>query len=371
MMTGVLITVLLLIAMTIFVLRGVYFRWGTAALVAGLLITGLGCLGLGGVMYCCDRTIMRAADGRCFDRAEDLPASQWGILFGTGRNRRANEYYDSRLAAAMELYQAGKISYVLVSGENLHKDYQEVDSMYQAMLAIGVPPERLVCDTAGRDTYSTLLHTRELADTARVILISQRFHNERALYYAEQMQVNAIAYNAAPNSVWYKRFRDYTREKLARVKAILKSKQSNSNGRYPDVEIRTNMYDSFNADSINNIFAEYDLPLYFTDYNLSICDKYQLCVDTVDWGETIEVISVMNSMYVIYVPEYIVGYDLWFFYDLKTNQLYQTGPMLEDDYVWLYATLDFSKPSISAQFYGDSIEKRVNLFMCETDTIRL
>ncbi|MBQ0033702.1 MAG: YdcF family protein [Bacteroidales bacterium] len=223
MMTVVLIIVLLLIVLAIFVLRGVYRRWGAVALVAGLVIAGLGCLGLAGVMYCCDRTIMRAADGRCFDRAEDLPASQWGILFGTGRNRRANEYYDSRLAAAIELYQTGKISFVFISGENLHKDYQEVDSMYQAMLAIGVPPERIVCDTAGRDTYSTLLHARELADTTRVILISQRFHNERALYYAEQMQIDALAYNAAPNSVWYKRLRDYAREKLARVKAILKN----------------------------------------------------------------------------------------------------------------------------------------------------
>lgn len=224
MMTVVLIIVLLLIVLAIFVLRGVYRRWGAVALVAGLVIAGLGCLGLAGVMYCCDRTIMRAADGRCFDRAEDLPASQWGILFGTGRNRRANEYYDSRLAAAIELYQAGKIFFVFISGENLHKDYQEVDSMYQAMLAIGVPPERIVCDTEGRDTYSTLLHARELADTTRVILVSQRFHNERALYYAEQMQIDAIAYNAAPNSVWYKRLRDYAREKLARVKAILKNK---------------------------------------------------------------------------------------------------------------------------------------------------
>lgn len=144
-----------------------------------------------------------------------------------------------------------------------------------------------------------------------------------------------------------------------------------SKEKYRHAEIRTNMYDGFNADSINNIFAEYDLPLHFTDYNLSICDKYLLCVDTVDWGETIEVISTMNSMYVIYVSEYIVGYDLWFFYDLETNQLYQTEPILKDDYRLLYATLDISKQSIHVQCEEANIEERVNLILCEKDTIRL
>lgn len=221
-MIGVSIITFCLLVLTILVLRGLYRRWGKVALGIGLTVVCLGCLVLVGVMNHCDRRITNAAKGRCYDRVEDIPAVQWGVLFGTGRNRRANEYYDSRMAATIELYQAGKIQCVFISGENLHADYQEVDSMYQALLAIGVPPERMVCDTAGRDTYSTLLHTQELVDTACVILISQRFHNERALYYSDRMGVKAIAYNAAPNSVWYKRFRDYTREKLARVKAVAK-----------------------------------------------------------------------------------------------------------------------------------------------------
>jgi len=222
-MIGVSIISICLLVLTIFVLRLLYRRWGCKALCIGLAVVVLGIGVLMGVIYYCDQVIVSVADGKCYSRVEEIPATKWGILFGTGRNHRENEYYDSRMAATINLYHEGKISNVFVSGENLHKDYQEVDSMYSELIAAGVPKVNIVCDTDGCDTYRTLIHARDTLGDVQMTLISQHFHNERALYYAHRMQMSALAYDAAPNSVWYKRFRDYTREKLARVKAVIKS----------------------------------------------------------------------------------------------------------------------------------------------------
>lgn len=169
----------------------------------------------------CDKIVRQQAEGRCYTELDEIPAAEWGVLLGTGRNHRPNEYYDARLSSTIALYKAQKITGIFISAENLYEDYHEADSMYAALIRAGIPAIHILCDKQGVDTYRSLCHAKKQLGAVTFTLISQHFHNERALYYADDLQMNAIAFDAAPNSKWYKRWRDFLREKLARLKAVL------------------------------------------------------------------------------------------------------------------------------------------------------
>ncbi len=210
-----------MIILSLIFLRWLYKVAGKKAVLRALTVI---CVGLAVVLFViihCDRIVRQNAESRCYTEIGATPASEWGILLGTGRNRRPNEYYDTRLSSAIALYKAQKIDGIFISAENLYEDYHEADSMYAALIQAGIPTENIRCDRQGVDTYRSMCHAKKQVGKASYTIISQHFHNERALYYADMLKMDAIAFDAAHNFVWYKRMRDFFREKLARVKAVL------------------------------------------------------------------------------------------------------------------------------------------------------
>lgn len=210
-----------MIILSIIFLRWLYKVAGKKALLRGLTVIGFALVTALFVAIHCDRIVRQHADGRCYTELNEIPSTEWGILLGTGRSHRANEYYDARLSAAIALYRAHKIGGIYISAENLYEDYHEADSMYAALINAGIPAARILCDTQGVDTYRSLCHAKSQVGPATYTVISQHFHNERALYYADVLKMDVVAFDAAPNSKWYKRLRDFLREKPARVKAVL------------------------------------------------------------------------------------------------------------------------------------------------------
>ena len=169
----------------------------------------------------CNVVVEHVSKGKCFDDINDIPHSTYGVLLGTGRSAASSPYYDARLQAAIDLHRAGKIDSVIVSGENLYEDYYEVDSMVVALNNSGVPI-RMV-DPYGTDTYASLrrLGAFEGCSTSLTI-ISQHFHNQRAVFYGAFLYDEApIAYNAQDTDIWYWDIWRFVRESLARTKAVL------------------------------------------------------------------------------------------------------------------------------------------------------
>lgn len=158
----------------------------------------------------------------CFKVTDSIPSTDYGILLGTGcRSGKDSPYYESRLRATMDLYRAKKIDRVFISGENQYPDFYEVDSMASALIFAGVPKENIVIDTLGRDTETSLLHAKELSLLGdRFTIISQHFHNERALFYANHIGLRAIAFDADDTNITLWRIRNFIREIGARMKAI-------------------------------------------------------------------------------------------------------------------------------------------------------
>lgn len=146
-----------------------------------------------------------------------------GLLLGTSKyvaGGRVNLYYKYRIEAAVALYKAGKIDFILVSGDNRRENYNEPWTMKKDLEAVGIPPGRIILDYAGFRTLDSIVRSDAVFDAGNIIVISQRFHNERALFIANRKGINAIAYNAQdpPQRLQIKVM---IREKLARVKMLL------------------------------------------------------------------------------------------------------------------------------------------------------
>ena len=173
------------------------------------------------LVVACNILVIQVSNGKCFDDLDAIPHRTYGLLLGTGRSSTPSPYYEARLQAAIDLHRSGKIDSVIVSGENLYEDYYEVDSMVVALNNSGVPI-RMV-DPYGTDTYTSLrrLGAFEGCSTSLTI-ISQHFHNQRAVFYGAFLYDEApIAYKAQDTDIWYWDIWRFVRESLARTKAVL------------------------------------------------------------------------------------------------------------------------------------------------------
>ena len=184
--------------------------------ICGLLL-GLALL----LIIVCNIVVLHVSDGKCYDDIDAIPHRTYGLLLGTGRSANPSPYYEPRLQAAIDLHRAGKIDSVIVSGENLYEDYYEVDSMVVALKDAGVPIQSI--DHYGTDTYTSLRRVAALeGESASLTIISQHFHNQRAIYYGSLLyNETPIAYHAQDTDIWYWDIWRLVRESLARTKAIL------------------------------------------------------------------------------------------------------------------------------------------------------
>ncbi len=165
--------------------------------------------------------------------AATIPKNKVGLLLGTakyndkGRNI-INLYYQNRIDAAVALYMAGKIDYIIVSGDSNTVYYNEPVLMKNDLIARGVPANRIYIDNAGFRTLDSILRCRDIFGEDHFTIISQAFHNQRALYIANHKNITAIAFCAKDgDNVWF----SYIRDKFARVKMIYDLVQ-NTQARY-------------------------------------------------------------------------------------------------------------------------------------------
>ena len=183
----------------------------------------LSILVLTGIVWLCNVWVSRSADSATNFTLETIPKNRVGVLLGTGKlvyNGRVNSFYSARIRAAAALYHAGKVDYLLVSGDNHTKGYNEPEDMQQDLIRAGVPERAIYLDYAGFRTFDSMIRAKKVFGESRFTVISQKFHNERAIFIAQRNGIEAVGYNANDvpeaygNSVLF-------REKFARLKAVL------------------------------------------------------------------------------------------------------------------------------------------------------
>ncbi len=171
----------------------------------------------------CNQTIKKHTAAQIYNEVITIPQNKVGLLLGTSpklKNGNNNLYFDYRILAAVELYKAGKIKYILISGDNRREDYNEPEEMKKALMQKGIPEKFIYLDYAGFRTLDSVIRAKEVFGQNQLTIISQRFHNERAIYLAEKNGINAIGYNAKDVNA-YAGLKTNIRELLARVKMFI------------------------------------------------------------------------------------------------------------------------------------------------------
>ena len=119
---------------------------------------------------------------------------------------------------AIALYRAGKVSKILVSGDNSTVSYNEVNPVRTYLILKGIPDEDIFLDHAGFDTYSSMYRARDIFGVTSILVTTQSFHLPRALFIAHRLGIKAYGVNADAGRIL---FRNYVREALADEKAVL------------------------------------------------------------------------------------------------------------------------------------------------------
>lgn len=151
------------------------------------------------VLFVCDLIIEQNSRGKTYHVINNLPDNNVGIVLGTARHLMEgglNPFYTNRIKATIDLYNAGKIKFVLVSGDNGTIYYNEPDRMKKDLMAGGIPEERIFLDLAGFRTLDSMVRAKEVFGLTNATVISQEFHNERAIYLAQKHGLHAIGFNA-------------------------------------------------------------------------------------------------------------------------------------------------------------------------------
>lgn len=154
----------------------------------------------------------------------DVPYNKVGLLLGTSSNvapGQPNEYFTNRIMAAANLYKYKKIDYILVSGDNRAASYNEPRQMMRALLKAGVPQDRIVADYAGFRTNDSVIRAQKVFLQDKFTIISQEFHNERALFIASHLGIQAIGFNASDPYSQGSNFKVELREFFARIKCVI------------------------------------------------------------------------------------------------------------------------------------------------------
>jgi len=171
----------------------------------------------------CYAIILGVAHGRAYDRLDDVPPRVCGLVLGCVKKvgDRDNLFFGRRMEAAADLYKNGKVQFLLVSGDNSREGQNEPADMKEALITLGVPANRIYCDYAGFRTIDSIIRARKVFGQVEFTIVSQEFHNERALYIARRKGLDGcIAYNATDANLG-SMLRLYIREAGARVMAIL------------------------------------------------------------------------------------------------------------------------------------------------------
>lgn len=188
-----------------------------------LFAIGTACLIL--VIIACHSIVVWNASGKTYDNVEEIPQNKFGLLLATSPitpGGAHNYYFENRIKAADELYKAGKIDFIIASGGDYTQSQKngcdEPGAIRDSLIARGVPIERIILDYEGTTTRNSIYKARQIFELDSVTLISQKYHNERAIFLAERCEINAVGYNAEPSPIRRNRIKNSLREYLARVK---------------------------------------------------------------------------------------------------------------------------------------------------------
>lgn len=174
-------------------------------------------------MLICNWWVVYDTRDQTYFNIDRLPANEVGLVLGTSKfvaSGKENLFFRYRMEATARLWKAGKIKYLILSGNNDSEYYNEPADMQRALAKLGVPVSVMTLDYAGYRTFDSVLRCKEVFNQEKITIISQNFHNARALFIGNHEGMEAIAFAAQDVPNGYS-LRTLIREYLARPYAVL------------------------------------------------------------------------------------------------------------------------------------------------------
>src|SRR5690554_7338241 len=167
--------------------------------------------------------ILHETKNYTFSKASEIKKNRVGLVLGTSKYYKGgglNLYFKNRIDATVELFNAKKIDFILVSGDNSTMSYNEPMNFKKELLKRGIPEEVIFLDLAGFRTLDSVVRAKEIFGQVEITIISQKFQNERAIFIAKNKGIKAIGFNAKDMEGTHGlkvKFREY----FARTKAFI------------------------------------------------------------------------------------------------------------------------------------------------------
>ena len=134
-----------------------------------------------------DSIISNSTQLQTYSFIEDIPQKKVGLVLGTSKyisNGQDNLFYVYRLNAAKELFENQKVEFLILSGDNSTNQYNEPQTMKTDLVELGIPEDKIFLDYAGFRTLDSVIRAKEIFSEDDFTIISQEFHNQRALFIA-------------------------------------------------------------------------------------------------------------------------------------------------------------------------------------------
>lgn len=166
--------------------------------------------------------VLLSVGGRSADSVADAPRAPVAIVPGAlvQPDGSMSTMLADRVRRAEELWKAGKVERILVSGDHHTWAYDEPGTMRKALVRSGVPARAVFEDHAGFDTWETMVRARSVFGVRRALLVTQGFHMPRALFLADAAGIDATGVTADLHPYGAQGRKSDVREVLSRVKAL-------------------------------------------------------------------------------------------------------------------------------------------------------
>lgn len=193
-----------------------------------LLFAGIPLLILLLVILSCHFLVVANASGSTFDNVNDIPHNRVGLLLATSPITPAGDHnfnFDHRIDATTELFFAGKIDFIIASGGDYSGSQKhgcdEPAAIRDSLAIRGIPLDRIILDYEGTRTLNSIAKAKKFYRLDSLTIISQKYHNQRAIYLANHYDIYAVGYNAEPSPFKGQRFKNSFREYFSRVKMFI------------------------------------------------------------------------------------------------------------------------------------------------------
>lgn len=174
-------------------------------------------------VVCANLWVVLSTKDKVISDISSIHKQNVALVLGTSKKLKSgasNPFFENRIKAAAELYHEGKISHLIVSGDNRTPFYNEPIEMKKALIKLGVPDSVITLDYAGLRTLDSIVRSKEIFGQDSITIITQTFHSYRALFISKFYGIDAVAL-VAQDSSSSTSYTVYLREYLARTKAVL------------------------------------------------------------------------------------------------------------------------------------------------------